>query len=110
MGIARDTEDVLYVAGGGSNNIVKFDTSRTYLGEIVHEYLAGPQGVAFDKNGHLFSSSYYRNHIVEFDIEGKYLWTIADGGLQTPRSIAFQKIKNTTSVVNELVLQEFKLN
>ena len=109
MGIARDDDDILYVAGGGSNNIVKFDTSGMFLGEIKHEDLSGPQGVAFDQNGHLFSSSYYKNQIVVFDANGDYVQTIAGGNLNVPRSIAFEQILEPTSVENMLVLHDFKL-
>jgi hypothetical protein len=89
MGLARRTNDVLYVAGGGSNNIVMFDTSGAFLGTLSHADLTGPQGIAFDDNGHFFSSSFYLNTVVEFDENNAYVRTITDGGLQVPRSIAF---------------------
>jgi uncharacterized protein YjiK len=49
--------DVLYVSGGASHNIVKFDTEGNFLGQLSHPDLTGPQGVAFVERGHLFSSS-----------------------------------------------------
>ena len=45
MGIARDENDVLHVAGGSSNNIVRFATDGTFLGQITHPDLTTPQGV-----------------------------------------------------------------
>lgn len=90
MGIARDSADVLYVAGGSSHNIVKFQTDGTYLGELSHPDLTGPQGVAFDDRGHLFSPSFFQDRIVEFDSNEAYVQTVTTGGLNIPRTIAFQ--------------------
>ncbi len=110
MGIARDTSDFLYVAGGGSNNIVKFDTSGNYLGSITHTDLTGPQGVAFDDRGHLFSSSFYQNQVVEFDFAGNYIQTITGGGLQIPRSIAFEPLNAVTTIsVSPVITERFAL-
>ena len=95
MGIARDTAGVLYVAGGGSHNIVKFDTDGNLLGTLTHPDLTGPQGVAFDERGHMFSSSFFKNLVVEFDAAGNYVQTIDEGSLQVPRSIAFDPAPTT---------------
>ena len=92
MGIARDADNTIYVAGGGSNNIVKFDTGGGLLGEITHPDLTGPQGVAFDDRGHLFSSSFYQHQVVEFDGDGNYVQTITDGDLSIPRSVTFVRM------------------
>jgi len=97
MGIARDNSDVLYVAGGGSNNIVMFDTGGNYLGELSHADLTGPQGVAFDGRGHLFATSLFQDDVVEFDANGSYSQTITQGQLHFPRSIAFVPVPEPSS-------------
>ena len=89
MSVARDKNDVLWVSGGSSHNLVKFALDGTYLGEVKHPDLTGPQGVAFDDRGHVFSSSFYQDTLVEFDGDGNYIRTILTGGLSIPRSIAF---------------------
>ena len=93
MGIARDESGVLHVAGGASDNILRFATDGTTLGEISHPDLTGPQGVAFDERGHMFSSSFYQDNVVEFDAQGNYVRTITDGALRIPRSIAFENLR-----------------
>jgi WD40 repeat protein len=89
MGIAIDGSDVLFVAGGASHNIVRFQTDGTYLGVITHPDLTGPQGVAFDDREHLWSSSFYQDKLVELLSDGTHVQTITAGGLDIPRSIAF---------------------
>lgn len=79
MGIARDTDDVLYVASGISNSIVNFDTEGNYMGLLQYPDLTFPQGVVFDDKGHLFSISLNQNNIVEFDAAGIYVRTITEG-------------------------------
>jgi streptogramin lyase len=81
MAIARDASGALYVSGGSSHNIVKFDTGGDVLAVYAHPDLTGPQGIAFDEHGHFFSSSFYQNKIVEFDADGTYVRTITEGGL-----------------------------
>ncbi len=89
MGIARTASDVLIVAGGGSSNLVRFATDGSFLGQITHPDLTGPQGIGIDERGHVFSSSYFQNKLVEFDPAGTWVQTISSGGLNVPRSIAF---------------------
>jgi DNA-binding beta-propeller fold protein YncE len=90
MGIARDANDCVYVAGGSSNNIVKFTPEGAFLGSLSHPDLTGPQGIAFDDRGHFFSSSFYQDVLVEFDELDAYVRTITSGGLSVPRSLAFR--------------------
>jgi DNA-binding beta-propeller fold protein YncE len=54
MSIARNLNDELYVSGGASNNIVKFDNDGNFLKTITHPDLPAPQGIAFDEHGHFF--------------------------------------------------------
>jgi len=89
MGIARTPNDYLYVAAGNSSYIVKFATDGSYLGNLTHPDLIGPQGVAIDERGHLFSSSFTLDRVVEFDATGAYVRTITAGALDVPRSLAF---------------------
>lgn len=90
MGVAqKEGTDVLYVSGGSSHNVVKFTTDGTFLGELTHPDLTGPQGVVFDDRGHLFSSSFYQDRIVEFDENDQHVQTLLTGGLDIPRSLAF---------------------
>ena len=89
---------MLYVAGGTSHNIVMFDTDGGYLGELTHPDLTGPQGLAFDDQGHLFSSSFFQNNIVQFAADGSYLRTITEGALSVPRSIAFVPVPEPSTV------------
>lgn len=99
MGIARDDQDNLYVAGGNSHDIIKFSSSGELLERITHPDLTGPQGVAFDDRGHMFSSSFYQDNVVEFDTELSYVQTITSGNLAIPRSIAF--VRTTAGDVND---------
>ena len=110
MGIARNTNDELYVAGGGSSNIVKFDTLGNVIGTITHSDLTGPQGIAFDDRGHFFSSSFFQNKIVEFDENDNYVQTITDGNLNVPRSIAFEPLIPVTSIEEQQLPTGFVLN
>ncbi|MCH7965742.1 MAG: T9SS type A sorting domain-containing protein [Bacteroidetes bacterium] len=111
MSIARNTNDVLYISGGSSNNIVKFDTFGNMLGVITHPDLPVPQGIAFDDRGHFFSSSFSQNKIVEFDVNDNYVQTITAGNLQVPRSIAFEQLHHLTFVEDEEELPtEFSLS
>ncbi|MCH6575327.1 MAG: T9SS type A sorting domain-containing protein, partial [Bacteroidetes bacterium] len=110
MSIARNTNDVLYISGGSSNNIVKFDTFGNMLGVITHPDLPVPQGIAFDDRGHFFSSSFSQNKIVEFDENDNYVQTITAGNLQVPRSIAFEQLNPVTSVDDEITVAEFELD
>ncbi|MCH7516620.1 MAG: T9SS type A sorting domain-containing protein [Bacteroidetes bacterium] len=110
MSIARNTSDVLYISGGGSNNIVKFDTLGNMVGVITHPDLPAPQGIAFDNRGHFFSSSFSAHKIVEFDENDNYVQTITSGNLQVPRSIAFKHLKPVTSVEDEITVAEFELD
>lgn len=89
MSVARDENDVLWVSGGSSHNLVRFSLDGTFLGEVTHPDLTGPQGVAIDDQGHIWSSSFYQDVLVEFDAGGVYIRTIDSGGLSVPRSIAF---------------------
>ncbi|MCA8941405.1 MAG: NHL repeat-containing protein [Planctomycetes bacterium] len=91
MAIARDACGVLHVSGGGSNNILKFTPSGTFLGEITHPNLTGPQGIAFDDRGHMWSSSFFQDKLVEFDASGNPVQVVSAGGLSVPRSIAFAR-------------------
>ncbi|UCH66513.1 MAG: T9SS type A sorting domain-containing protein, partial [Ignavibacterium sp.] len=109
MSIARNINDVLYVSGGGSNNIIKFDTLGNVLGTIAHPDLPVPQGIAFDDRGHFFSSSFSQNNIVEFDENDNYVRTITAGNLQVPRSIAFEHLDPVTAVEEEIIISEFRL-
>ena len=47
MSIAIDTNEVLWVSGGSSHNLSKFATDGSYLGEVTHPDLTGPQGGRF---------------------------------------------------------------
>jgi hypothetical protein len=109
MSIARNSNDILYISGGGSNNIVKFDTMGNVLGTISHPDLPVPQGIAFDDRGHFFSSSFSQNKIVEFDNNDSYVKTITSGNLQVPRSIAFEHLDPVTSVDDEIIITKFEL-
>lgn len=105
MSIARDNNDVLYISGGSSNNIVAFDTTGTVIREITHPDLSAPQGIAFDERGHLFSSSFSKDLMVEFDADGNYVQTITAGDLDVPRSIAFlpaETISTSTEDIPDL--------
>jgi hypothetical protein len=54
VSVARNLNDELYVSGGASNNIVKFDNDGNFLKTITHPDLPAPQGIAFDEHGHFF--------------------------------------------------------
>ena len=81
---------MLYVSGGSSDNIVKFSTDGSLLGQVTHADLPAPQGIAFDERGHFFSSSFSQDTIVEFDENDAYVQTIAGDELSVPRIIAFK--------------------
>ncbi len=110
MSITRNTNDVLHVSGGGSNNIVKFDTLGNMLGVITNPDLPAPQGIAFDDKGHFLSSSSSVHKIVEFDENDNYVQTISAGNLQVPRSIALKHLNPVTSIEDEITVAELDQN
>ena len=87
-GIARDENDLLYVAGSGSHNIFSFQSDGTFVAEIEHTDLVGPHGLAFDEDGNLFAASLLDDSIVQFDAAGNWMQTLSDPGMHFPRDLA----------------------
>ena len=58
VGIARAFNDLRDVAGGGSNNLVKLDTTGNYISYLSHPDMTRPHGAAFDDRGYLYSNSF----------------------------------------------------
>ena len=90
MSIARDLSGSIYVSGGASDNIVRFDLVGNFLGTLTDPALPAPQGIAFDDRGHLFCSSFSLQNVVDFDPTGAHVQTITGPELDVPRSLAFR--------------------
>lgn len=88
MGIAIWNGEV-FVAGGGSSNIVVFDQGGKALRQIRHRDLSGPQGIAFTRDGVLAVSNYYNHTICWFKPDGTHLRTVRPLSSSVPRSLAF---------------------
>jgi DNA-binding beta-propeller fold protein YncE len=92
-GMAMDSAENLYVAGRGSNTIVKYDTN----GNPVWATPAGagglnlPEGMAVDPSGaYLYvANSGSPNNVLKFDTQTGAFVGVAAGGLNSPHSLAF---------------------
>jgi hypothetical protein len=88
-GIAVDANDILYVAGSASHNVLRFGSDGTFLSQLKHPDLVGPQGLAPDDEGNLFAASMLGDALVMFDASGAWVETFDDPNMHFPWGLAF---------------------
>jgi DNA-binding beta-propeller fold protein YncE len=97
LGLAIDHEGNAFVADQGDNSI-KVVTGDGGNGAILrtfgHAHLAGPEGIALDKDGTVYVCNFNNNTISIFNHDGRYLRQITDASLSQPRGIAVDEDKN----------------
>ncbi len=83
VGMAFDSNGIMYVANQGDNTVHKFGPTGTDLGTFASTGLNGPIGIAFDPSGNLFVANFFGGTIHEFGPTGTDLGTFAS----TPNGI-----------------------